>query len=234
MTGLIGNLFLQPLLAIYAWVFEDWLAWITPGPRLVALAVLVNLVLMPVYRQMEGRSGRVRERRAAVARDVARMKRHFNGRELYFYARAVHRQHGYRPIAELLGSGDLLVQILVFATVYAYLSGAEALAGHAFGPIRDLGRPDGLLGGINVMPFVMTAMNIAAVMAYGGERGRKLQAFALALLFLVLLYASPSGLVVYWTANNAFSLARSLAKRGARGRMPPRFSHAWAELKSQR
>jgi membrane protein insertase Oxa1/YidC/SpoIIIJ len=234
MPAMLDTLFLQPLLAIYAFVFEEWLAWMVPGPRLIAFAVLINVVLMPVYRQMEERSRHIHERRAAVARDVLRLKRHFDGRELYFYIRAVHRQHGYRPVSELLGSGELLVQILVFATVYAYLAGADVLVGHGFGLILDLSRPDGLLGGINVMPFIMTAVNVAAVAAYSGERARRLQAFALALLFLVLLYASPSGLVVYWTANNAFSIVRSLARRHARDRQPTRLSAALDALKSQR
>jgi membrane protein insertase Oxa1/YidC/SpoIIIJ len=234
MAAILDTLLLQPLLVLYGALFESSLAWIDPGPRLIVFAVLINLLLLPVYRQMEESSSHVRARRAVVARDVARMKRYFKGRELYFYVRAVHRQHRYRPIAELLGSGDLLVQILVFATVYAYLSGTEVLSGHGFGPIRDLGAPDGLLGGINVMPFVMTAMNAAAVAAYAGERARKLQAFALALLFLVLLYGSPSGLVVYWTANNAFSLVRSLGQRFARGLLPPSFSDALVALKLQR
>ncbi len=234
MRGILDTLFLQPLLAIYAWAFEDWLGWLAPGPRLIVFAALVNLVLVPVYRQMEERSRHVRARREAVARDVARMKRHFKGRELYFYIRAVHRQHGYRPIAELLGSGDLLLQVLVFATVYAYLSGTQLLAGHAFGPIPDLGRPDALLGGINLMPFVMTAVNAAAVMAYSPGRARRLQGFGLGILFLVLLYSSPSGLVVYWTANNAFSLVRSLLQRLARARPQQGIGREMSALKSMR
>ncbi len=233
MPGILEILFLQPLLSIYSYVFEGCLGWIDPGPRLVAFALLINLVLMPVYAQMEARSGGIRARRAAVAADVERMKRHFSGRELYFYVRGVHRQHGYRPIAELLASGDLLLQVAVFATVYAYLSGADVVSGEAFGPIRDLGKPDGLLWGVNAMPFVMTAVNAAAVAAYGGDRSRRLQAIALGLLFLVLLYASPSGLVVYWTANTAFSLARSLASRRGRGALSVRISSALDPLRSQ-
>jgi membrane protein insertase Oxa1/YidC/SpoIIIJ len=33
----------------------------------------------------------------------------------------------------------------------------------------------------------------------------------MALIFLVLLYNSPSGLVLYWTCNNIFSLGKNLA-----------------------
>ena len=33
----------------------------------------------------------------------------------------------------------------------------------------------------------------------------------MALIFLVLLYSSPAGLVLYWTMNNVFSLVKSAA-----------------------
>ena len=32
----------------------------------------------------------------------------------------------------------------------------------------------------------------------------------MAVIFLVLLYNSPSGLVVYWTCNNIFSLVKNI------------------------
>ncbi|WP_228378566.1 hypothetical protein [Treponema endosymbiont of Eucomonympha sp.] len=35
----------------------------------------------------------------------------------------------------------------------------------------------------------------------------------MALVFLVLLYNSPAGLVLYWTVNNVFSLAKIYCKR---------------------
>jgi hypothetical protein len=38
----------------------------------------------------------------------------------------------------------------------------------------------------------------------------KAQLYGMALLFLVLLYNSPAGLVLYWTANNAFSLLKNI------------------------
>jgi len=215
MLDALENLFVEPLMIIYSFVYhwpEGWLG-ADPGVQLILFSVVLNLALMPLYRQMEQRSEAKRAIRQRVASEVARMKRHFRGRERYFYIRAVYRNYRYHPISELLGSADLLVQILAFITVYHFLSGLQAVVGQSFGPIADLSRPDGLLGGVHLLPFLMTAINALSVYLYVEERNKRLQAWALAMLFLVLLYRSPAALVLYWTANNTFSLVRNLLAR---------------------
>jgi len=215
MLEALDHLFVEPLMLIYSFVYHLPERWMQPdaGLQLIFFSVVLNLMLMPLYRQMEQRSAATRAVRQRVASEVARMKRHFRGRERYFYIRAVYRNYRYHPISELLGSADLLVQILVFLTVFRYLSGLEAVVGQSFGPIPDLSRPDGLLGGVHLLPLLMTAINAASAYYYVEERNKRLQAWALAVLFLLLLYRSPAALVLYWTANNLFSLARNLLRR---------------------
>lgn len=235
MLDLLDALFLQPLMQIYATVFAALPEGIGAGFRIVLFSVLLNLVLLPVYAQMERRSAASRIVKQRVAADVARMKKHFKGRERYFYIRAVYRQHGYHPSSELFGSSDLFVQILVFATVFRFLSDLDALSGQSFGPIADLALEDGLLGGVNLLPFVMTAINALAVFAYVDDRSKRIQALGLAVLFLVLLYRSPSGLVLYWTMNNLISLFRTIAMRHVEVRISASSGHAeWRRLAGQR
>lgn len=233
MKQVLFSVFVDPLMRIYEAMYSFLPPTIGEGGSIVFFSLLLNLLLMPVYAQMERKSRAGRELRARVATEVARMKRHFRGRELYYYIRAVHRQYGYRPISHLLGSSDLLVQVLVFATVYHFLSGLETLQGARFGPLSDLSRPDGLMFGFNLMPFIMTAINAAAVFAYVDDKSRRLQALALAMLFLVLLYASPAGLVLYWTMNNLFSLIRARLQRRMPA-TPPLWNTQLARLQQQR
>ena len=58
----------------------------------------------------------------------------------------------------------------------------------------------------------MTFINIlsAAVYMKGFPIKNKIQTYGMALIFLVLLYNSPSGLVFYWTLNNLFSLVKNI------------------------
>ena len=210
MFEILDILFLQPLMVIYRWLF-DAVPGLDSGPRIIVFALLLNLLLASAYRQMEARAKAGREKLAAMNKEVARMKANFRGRERYFYIRAVHRQFGHHPIHALLSSNELLLQILVFATVFQFLSGSQLLDGHAFGQISDLGQPDGLLGGLHLLPLLMTAINVLSVTYYVKDKGQRGQGIALALVFLVLLYASPSGLVLYWTINNLWSLVRNMA-----------------------
>ena len=82
--------------------------------------------------------------------------------------------------------------------------------------LKDLGSPDKLvtIGSIslNILPVIMTVINIAASAVYtkGLELRDKLTLYLTAFLFLILLYNSPSGLVLYWTLNNIFSLFKNI------------------------
>lgn len=236
MLEVLGQLFIEPLLLIYSFVYHLPERWLTPdaGLQIILFSLLLNLALLPLYRQMEQRSAAGRAVRERVAGEVARMKRHFRGRERYFYIRAVYRNYRYHPISELLGSADLLVQIVVFITVFHYLSGLEVLVGQAFGPIADLSRPDGLLAGVNLLPLLMTAINAASVYYYVDDRGKRLQAWALAVVFLLLLYRSPAALALYWTANNSFSLVRNFLRGRVNWRTLESRLPGFARLTAQR
>ncbi len=90
------------------------------------------------------------------------------------------------------------------------------LNGISFGPIKDLGAPDGMLVvagvAINVLPILMTTINFisGAIYTKGFPLKSKIQLYGMALIFLVFLYQSPAGLVFYWTLNNLFSLCKNI------------------------
>ena len=228
LISILDLLLLEPLERIYGWIFDGVYDWAgTPEAALVGLSIALNLVLLPIYYQME-RAGRVSaNRQAAMDKEVARMKANFEGRERYYYVKAVHRQFGYRPISAVFRSGDLFLQILVFATVFRYIADQPyALDG-------PLSQPDGALFGLNLLPILMTLASIASAIVYDADPKRRRQSFVLAALFLVLLYASPAALVLYWTSNSVFSLLRNLIKRGLASRPKGELSEQLARLAVQ-
>jgi membrane protein insertase Oxa1/YidC/SpoIIIJ len=176
-----------------------------------------------MYAHME-EAGKARSVKLEKMRgEICRIRPHFQGRERYFYIRAVHRHYGYRPFDALLRSSDLIVQILVFMTIYRYLLESDDLLGQSFLGIADLSRPDALLGGVHLLPFVMTAVNIFAIISYEQTPTKRTQGFVLTGIFLLLLYPSPSGLVVYWTANNLISWSKSALVPALFARLPVKF-----------
>lgn len=222
---------LQPLVAILGWVFQFWLLYgPTPGFALIAFSLTINLVLAPIYAEMERGAAAQSKRWAKMRAEVERMRKHFHGRERYFYIRTVHRHYQYSPVLAVVGSGSLVLQMAVFFAAYRYLSTQPELVGVSFGNIVSLSEPDSLLWGFNVLPMAMTTLNVGAAFLRSRERRQRIQACVLAAAFLVLLYHSPAGLLLYWTTNNAVSLLRALAGRWWRDVSPARLQSYVSQL----
>lgn len=186
---------------------------------IIGVSLVVNLLLLPLYNRADQISREERDRQEAMSRWVKHIRGVFKGDERFMILQAYYRKQGYRPIYSLRSSISLLLQIPFFIAAYHFLSNLDLLNGYAFHFIKDLGQPDGLLvlGGItiNLLPVIMTLINGISIAVYtkGASFRERLQLCVMALLFLVLLYDSPSGLVIYWTMNNIFSLVKNVAGR---------------------
>ena len=188
----------------------------SPGVSIIVLSLAVNLLLLPLYRRADTLQKEERDLTARMQPRIDQIRRSFTGDERFMILKTFYRQNNYKPWHALKGSLSLLLQIPFFIAAYAFLSNLKLLQGVSFGPIRDLSLPDGLLvlgsHSFNLLPILMTAINVVSGIIYtrGMPLKSKIQLYGMALLFLVLLYNSPSGLVFYWTLNNLFSLVKNL------------------------
>ncbi len=186
------------------------------GAAIIPLSLAVNFLLLPFYKRADAIQREERELEKKMAVGLAHIKDTFHGDERYMMQQAYYRVNQYKPIYALRSALPLLLQIPFFIAAYQFLSSLELLNGRSFLFLSDLGKPDALLviGGltINILPVLMTAINILSSSIYTQNLGvkDKLQLYGMALVFLVLLYNSPSGLVIYWTLNNLFSLGKSI------------------------
>lgn len=213
-SALLYSLLVAPLLRIYSTVFHALTEGLSSvGVAIVVFGFILNAALLPVYYQMELASRQGATRRKVMNEEIAWIKKHYRGRERYYYTRTIHRRFGYQPISAVFASPDLFLQMFLFATVYQFLAGHAALVGTPFLLIDDLGQPDKLLVGHNLLPILMTALNLASALYYHQDKRKRRATILLALLFLALLYSSPSGLVLYWTSANAFSFLRNYVER---------------------
>ena len=183
---------------------------------IIILSLVFNLVVLPLYRRADKIQEEAREKELKLAPVIKHIRKVFTGDERFMILQTYYRQNDYSPMNVLKSSVSLLLQIPFFIAAYRMLSGCSLLAGVSAGPIKDLSAPDGMLliGGIavNVLPILMTVINIISGVIYG--RGlplkSKLQMYLIAAVFLVFLYNSPAGLVFYWTLNNVFSLVKNI------------------------
>lgn len=187
-----------------------------PGLAIIVLSLLMNILVLPLYRRADAMQEEARDTEARLHDGVAHIKKTFSGDERMMILQTYYRQNNYKPSSALNGSVSLLLEIPFFMAAYQFLSNLKILNGVSLGPIVDLGAPDGLLviGGvsINVLPILMTLVNIISSALYlkGFPLKTKIQLYAMALFFLVFLYSSPACLVFYWTLNNLFSLVKTI------------------------
>ena len=186
------------------------------GICLIGVSIGITLLCLPLYAIAEKWQEIERDKQASMKKGLERIKKAFTGDERYMMTTTFYKQNHYSPLMALRSSFGLLIQVPFFIAAYHYLSHLEALRGQSFLFIRDLGAQDALfhIGSfpINVLPIAMTLINIVSGLIYtkGFPLKDKITPFAMALIFLVVLYPSPSGLVLYWTFNNIFSLVKNI------------------------
>ncbi len=186
------------------------------GLAVIGVSVGITLLCLPLYAVAERWQQAERDIQAKMKGGLDRIKTAFAGDERYMMTQTFYKQHRYQPIMALRSSFGLLIQIPFFMAAYQFLSGLEALKGVSFLFIRDMGVPDATFHigsfAVNVLPVAMTLINMAAGVVYtkGLALREKIQVHGMALIFLAILYNSPSGLVLYWTMNNVFSLVKNI------------------------
>ena len=186
------------------------------GLSIIAMSLVVNFLLLPLYFRADKLEKEQNDKKKAMEPRVNLIKKAFKGDERVMMLQAYYRQNNYKSTDVLKESVSLFLQIPFFIAAYSFLSGLKILNGISLGPIHDLGAPDALIHlgtlSINLLPILMTVINIISGFIYS-EKGHikdKLKLILIALVFLVLLYNSPSGLVFYWTLNNLFSLCKNI------------------------
>ena len=152
---------------VLEWGFAWTHSW---GWSLVLLSLVVNTAILPIYNWAERKQEEERKLRRAMARHEAMVRKCFLGQERFALMSALRRLNGYSWRLTLRASVGLLLQIPFFIAAYHLLSDFSPLQRQSFGPLSDLGSPDGLLyfGGseINLLPFVMTAANLVSAFVY--------------------------------------------------------------------
>ncbi|MBR1402564.1 MAG: YidC/Oxa1 family membrane protein insertase [Treponema sp.] len=217
----MGNIFftlvIYPLTQIIELVFRfcDKL-FDNTGIAILGVSFAVSMLTLPLYIVSEHWQQVERDTQIKMKPSVDRIKAVFKGNEQYMILSTFYAEKHYHPIMSLRSAFGLLIQIPFFTAAYTCLSNLTALQGEHFLFIRDMGGPDALFTigsfNINVLPIAMTAINCIAGAIYtkGLALRDKLQVYGLALLFVVILYNSPAGLVLYWTMNNVFSLVKNI------------------------
>lgn len=215
--------FLYTILIYPVYLFVEFIFFATNivadgniGISIVLLSIAINILCLPMYNVAEQWQEKERAIQKKMKAKITDIKAVFKGDERYLILSTYYRQNNYHPLYALRSMFALFIQIPFFIAAYKLLSDSPIMDKTSFLVFTDLGAPDKLLSlgniSINILPIIMTLINIAASAVYtrGLALKDKLTLYITAFVFLLLLYNSPSGLVFYWTLNNLFSLLKNI------------------------
>lgn len=217
MLDFLYSIIIHPLYQLVElFYYVSWKVLRNPGFSVLVVSFAVSFFCLPLYVIAEKWQETERQIQKKLKPGIDRIKKTFKGDEQYMILSTYYKQNHYHPMMALRSSISLAIQIPFFIAAYKYLSNLGDLKGFSFFFIKDMGAPDAAftIGSfkVNILPIAMTLINIIAGAIYskGHPIKEKIQIYVTALVFLVLLYNSPSGLVVYWTMNNLFSLIKNV------------------------
>lgn len=220
----------QPLrwLSIGLWHLLQWISAVVPvaGLSIILLSLAVKILLAPLTAIADRWQREVNRIQSRLQPRLAAIRREHRGEEAHRRVLQAYAGEGVHPLFTLKSLAGFAIQVPVFIAAYHMLADNYALSGQRFLWIADLASPDRVAemgtvpffgSHLNLLPFVMTALSIAAAFI---QRDRSLspelqakqrrQLLWLAAGFLLLFYTFPAGMVLYWTANNFWHLVRVL------------------------
>lgn len=211
------DLIIQPLVVVIDAIFSLAYGMLeNTVASLFALSIVVNLLVLPLYRKADQLQKEQHEKSLKMKKWTDHIRKTFHGDERFMMLSEYYKIEGYSPLSTFKEAVPLLLQVPFFLAAYRYISNLSFLEYSSFGPVKSLLFPDRLISvagiTINVLPIIMTLINMLSGYFYtkGMQLRQKIQTYGLAIVFLVLLYNSPSGLVFYWIMNNLFSLFKNL------------------------
>jgi len=207
---LIAQLLLK-LLDFFFYLVHNW------GLAIIILSLAIYIVLYPLtlkqmksMKEMQLVQPQIEELRKLYKNNTQRLNKEIM--ELY-------RKHKVNPFGGCL---PLILQIPIFFALYQVLSRSIALKGADFLWIKDLSEPDHLFRFPMELPFLGQYFNLLPIlMAIGmfiqqktsmakmsgtAVEQQKLMMIVFPIMFGILFYNMPAGLVLYWFINSSLSL----------------------------
>ncbi len=210
----IAQLLLQ-LLGFFYSLVHNW------GWAIIILSLAVYFLLFPLsLKQMRS----MKEMQALQPKiEALRKELKDNPQRLNKEIMELYKEHKVNPLGGCL---PLLLQMPIFFALYQALIRSVSLRGAQFLWIKDLSSPDQLftlknaipiLGNqINILPILMAIgmfvqQKISTVKASGeAAQQQKIMSIIMPVMFGVIFYHMPSGLVLYWFVNSALMLLYQL------------------------
>ncbi len=195
------------------------------GLSIIAITVILRLVFLPLtlksMRSMKEMQQKMQELKPKI--DALKEKYKDDKAKQNAELMKLYTSHGVNPLSSLGGCLPLLIQIPVFIALYDVLLYSIELRHSSFLWIKDLSQPEQLfdIPGIGIpfriLPLLMGVSwffaqkltPTASPTNESMELQAKLMQF-MPIIFTVMFWGLPSGLILYWTVSNILSIIQQL------------------------
>ncbi len=198
-------------------IFRNW------GVAIILLSALVNLLLFPLSRKSYASMKKMQELQPHM--EKLRNDHKDNPQKLNKETMELYKRYNVNPLGGCL---PMLLQIPIFVALYQALMRSLELRGAHFLWIRDLSMPDAVplpftlpvIGNsLNLLPIFMAAAMViqqkvstrkgAAQSAQAKQQQQMM--VMMPVIFLLIMYNFPSGLVLYWLTNTILTVCEQRA-----------------------
>ena len=180
------------------------------GLSIILLSSTVSICLIPLDFAIRAYQNKAASKKSLMHLELDKLKDVTNRIEKHYYTKIVYKQFDFNPLYDLIPALKIFVQFPFFIAAYHLLISYSPLNGVSFGFLDDLSKSCGLSFlncVINPLPVLMTLISLIDIYLNKGEINHK-QRIIIAitsLCFFVILYDSPSAIVLYWLTTNIFS-----------------------------
>jgi len=210
----------QDQTAVMHWGWFEWMAEILLGTMnliykvvpnyfwvIIILTAIIKVLLWPLQ-QVSNKSMKAMQ---ALSPKITALREKYKDdpQKMNMEVMKLYREHKINP---MMGCLPMVMQFPVFIGLYYMLRSAIELRGHGFLWVHDLSQPDTvayLFGfALNPLPLVMCATMVwqMRMTPSGVDPMQQKIMLLMPIMFLFFFYGTPSGLVLYWTVQNLFSI----------------------------
>src|SRR6185369_16588152 len=131
-----------------------------------------------------------------------------------------YKKEGVNPLSGVMGCFPAFLQMPIFISLFNVLGRSVELKNEAFfGWIHDLSVPDVVWDGLKlpyflplgltILPFFMAASMFFQMQLTIKDPNQKMMIWMMPIMIFVFSGSFPSGLVLYWTISNVFTIGQT-------------------------
>ena len=222
---------LRQLCFLIEWIFISLLNLVgNEGIAILLLACALKIMIFPLNRIAEKWQDDVNSIRSDLQPQIDEIKSMFSGEEANRRIMQLYQDRNISPFYSVKSLFGFLIQIPIFIAVFDVLGESIYLLEKSFFFIDDLSKPDQWLSlpivipflgsSFNLLPFCMMIISLLSAFLYHDRNlssdllsNQKRNLYFMSLLFFILLFTFPSGMVLYWTASNILQLLQMQIKK---------------------